>query len=88
MQNDLGKIKIKNKKKNIFFESKLLKLNSNKAKKILKWKCILSFNETIRMTVLWYKNFYKTKKNIYKFSKQQILKYERMFLSKLKKYYL
>ena len=84
MQNDLGKIKIKKNKKNIFFESKLLKLNSNKAKKILKWKCILNFNETIKMTVLWYKNFYKTKENIYKFSKQQILKYERIFLLNLK----
>ena len=32
-----------NKKEKSFYESNLLKLNSNKAKKKLKWKCILSF---------------------------------------------
>ena len=47
---------IKKNKKN-FFESNLLKLNSNKAKNLLKWKCILSFSETIKLVTYWYKNY-------------------------------
>ncbi len=47
-------------------ESKLLKLNSLKAKKKLNWKCILSFAETIYLVAEWYKEFY-TNKNITSF---------------------
>ena len=36
----------------------LLKLNSNKAKKVLSWECVLNFSETIDLTINWYKNFY------------------------------
>ena len=46
-------------KKNFFYESKLLKLNSNKAKKYLKWKCIMSFSQTVKMVAEWYKSYYK-----------------------------
>ena len=61
-----NKLKVK-KKTQTFFESSLLKLNSNKALKILKWKCVLNFEETIKMTTIWYRNFYqKIKKNINK----------------------
>ena len=71
--------KIINKKKNKeFYESNLLKLNSNKAKKILKWKCVLSFNETISMIAEWYKNFYHKKKEKYEISYSQIKKYEKI----------
>ena len=42
-------------------ESSLLKLNSKKAKKNLKWGSVLSFKETIKFTISWYKN-YKFKK--------------------------
>ena len=54
------------KKKKLFSESKLLKLNSSKAKRKLKWSNKLSFNETLKMTANWYEAFYKKKKN-YKF---------------------
>jgi len=37
--------KIADKSKNSFYESKLLKINSNKAKVKLKWKSILTINE-------------------------------------------
>ena len=47
--------KIADKSKNSFYESKLLKINSNKAKVKLKWKSILTFNETINMVTEWYK---------------------------------
>ena len=39
------------------YESKLLKLNSNKAKLKLNWVTNLNFKETIKMTTDWYKNF-------------------------------
>ena len=48
-------------KKTKIKESKLLKLNCSKVKKKLGWKSILSFEETIEMTIIWYKNFYKDK---------------------------
>ncbi len=53
------KLKIK-----IFFfkELKLLKLNSEKAKKIIFWTSRLNFNETIDLTMKWY-NKYINKKN-------------------------
>ena len=63
--------KIINKKKRDY-ESNLLKLNSSKAKSLLKWKCNLSFKETIFFTTEWYKNFYLKKKNMYNFSIKQI----------------
>ena len=57
--------KIVKKSTKSFSESNLLKLNCNKAKFILKWKCILSFTETINMVADWYKNYYlKKEKNI------------------------
>ena len=46
------------KSKKNFYESGLLRLNCNKAKFILRWKCILSFSETVEMTVNWYKHFF------------------------------
>tara|TARA_S200000501_G_C20839184_1_gene750814 strand:+ start:210 stop:1304 length:1095 start_codon:yes stop_codon:yes gene_type:complete len=74
------------KKNNYLFESKLLKLNSKKAKKILKWEPILSFEETIKLTANWYKNFYEKKVDILKFSKIQIEEYSKKIKTiKLKK---
>ena len=58
-QNILWKI-IKVKKRE--FESSLLKLNSSKANSILKWKCNLSFKESIYFTTEWYRYFYTKKK--------------------------
>ena len=64
---DDDKIKIKIKKSNkVFFESKLLKLNSNKIKKFIKWKSVLNFEETSSLVSIWYKNFYKNKNEIKK----------------------
>ncbi len=60
---------IDNKKK--FFENNLLQLNSNKSKKILKWKCILTSKESVQMTIDWYKKFFQ-KQNVYELSTNQI----------------
>lgn len=42
------------KSKNHLIESNLLKLNSEKSKKILNWSCKLNFEETIKITSDWY----------------------------------
>ena len=59
-----------------FFESELLRLNCNKAKKILKWQCILKFDETVEMVASWYRNFYKDPQNINYFTNKQIKLYQ------------
>lgn len=69
------KWKIKGNKNN-FFEAKLLKLNSEKAKNKLNWKSKLGIKETSKMVAEWYNFFYKKKKqDIYKFSVKQIYFY-------------
>tara|TARA_B100000965_G_scaffold400878_2_gene423600 strand:- start:519 stop:1613 length:1095 start_codon:yes stop_codon:yes gene_type:complete len=65
------------------YESQLLKLNSNKAKKFLRWECILNINQSLDMIVDWYKYYYFKEKNIYNFSKNQIVKYENLLKKKL-----
>ena len=59
------------------FESKLLKLNSQKAYDTLKWKCILTTNQTISLVTEWYKFYLDNNKNdMYGFSIEQIKKFE------------
>ena len=71
------------KQKKSFFESNLLKLNSNKAKNILKWKCILSFPETIKMVTDWYKNYYSKNIKMSEITFDQIRKYENLLKKRL-----
>tara|TARA_Y100000590_G_scaffold376330_1_gene441803 strand:+ start:2652 stop:3740 length:1089 start_codon:yes stop_codon:yes gene_type:complete len=70
--------KIVGKGKNSFYESNLLKLNIKKAKTKLKWKSILTLDETINMVTEWYKNYYSNPKKIYITSLLQIKKYEKL----------
>jgi len=66
------------KNKSQFKESKLLQLNSSKAKKKIGWKSILSFKEIISYTMEWYKiNLSKSSKEVKKITKNQIEKYYR-----------
>ena len=61
----------------------MLKINSAKAEKILKWKCFLNFNKTIKFVAEWYKDYYKnSKKNMYHFSMKQIEDYENLIKNK------
>lgn len=78
------KAKINVIKKQKFRESTLLKLNCNKAKKI-GWKGILNLNETLFLTVFWYKNYYFNKNSIIKISKDQLNKYFTRLGTQLKK---
>lgn len=58
-----------------FHESGLLKLNCDKAQGILNWQSTLTFKETIRFTVEWYKEFFESKENISHKSSSQIDEY-------------
>ena len=62
----------------IFEESSLLKLNSQKAKKKLKWKSILTFKENVFLVSNWYKNFYSNSKQAYKLTSAQIEFYQNL----------
>ena len=62
------------KKSNNFKEAKLLVLNINKSKKELKWSPRLSLNQTINLTVDWYKNYFADQ-NMTNITIEQIEKY-------------
>jgi CDP-glucose 4,6-dehydratase len=72
--------KIFNKKK--FYESKLLFLNSNKAKKYLKWSSILSVQHTLKLVTEWYKCYYSKNSKISSISSIQIDHYEKILKKK------
>ena len=65
--------KFHNKKINIF-ESKHLNINSKKTHKKLLWKPKLSIEDSVQMTVDWYKAF-KSRKNLFELTKNQINTY-------------
>jgi CDP-glucose 4,6-dehydratase len=71
------------KKKNKFLkESELLNLSSQKAKKKLKWRSVLTFQENISLVANWYKKFYLDPKNVYKITSEQINKYQEILLKR------
>lgn len=72
------------KTKNKDREAGLLNLDCTKSMKILKWKNILNFDETVKMTAVWY-NSYLKKKNMKEITIDQIKKYESYFNQNLKK---
>ena len=57
---------------NKLYESKLLKLNSNKAYDKLGWSCSMDFDYTLSQTVNWYKGYYDMKDSINEITKNQI----------------
>ena len=63
-------------------ESNLLKINSNKAKKKLNWKCILTFSETSEYVSKWYINYFNKNTNMFDYSSGQISSYEKKLRSK------
>ena len=82
MSNHWERVKYKtnkiNKNKKTIYESKLLTLNSNKAKRLLNWKCELTFKDTIKMVVWWYKNFYSKQFDARYLTLSQIDSYEKI----------
>ena len=57
-------------------ESGLLKLNCDKALHHLNWKAILSFQETVRLTVEWYCSYYEDPSKIIDLTLSHIHEYE------------
>ncbi|MFW5781528.1 MAG: CDP-glucose 4,6-dehydratase [Bacteroidota bacterium] len=60
---------------NQLHEANLLTLDITKALTKLNWKPVLSFDETIDLTIDWYKN-YSTHPDMYEFCKNQIKEYQ------------
>ena len=59
----------------INYESLLLRLNCDKANSLLKWNSAMNFNETVKMTIEWYKNFYNKDIILKDFTIKQIESY-------------
>ncbi len=74
--------KINSKPKKNFYESALLRLNCNKAKKLLKWKCVLNFKETMEMVTFWYYNYYFKSRNFDFITKKQIKFYQSLAIKR------
>ncbi len=64
---------------NQFKETNVLRLNWDKAAHTLNWSAKLSWQDSLRLTVDWYKEYYKQEQkgvvHMYEFSKSQIEKY-------------
>ena len=82
----LIKWSVKDNKKN-FKESNLLKLNCNKAKKLINWSSVLSFKENIKINMKWYKIYFegKNSEQMKKFSENQVQEFTKLLKKKLKK---
>ena len=59
-----------------FHEAGLLKLNCDKAMFHLNWEATLNYKQTVSYTGSWYSDFYKTDKNMFDVTVQQIKDYE------------
>ncbi len=68
----MGKGKMNIKKDNLKHEAGILKLDITKAKNSLGWKPVLNFEESLKLTFDWYRNYYENKENSIKFTDNQI----------------
>ena len=58
-----------------FKEASLLALSTQRAERCLQWKAMLSFPETIRMTIDWYRDFYSGRASASELITSQIAEY-------------
>ncbi|MDC1048357.1 CDP-glucose 4,6-dehydratase [Flavobacteriaceae bacterium] len=65
---------------NNFDESKLLKLNCEKAYHLLNWKPTLNYEKTVSFVGEWYSNFYNGQINMIDYTEKQIELYEKLSL--------
>ena len=68
------KFKYKYKNKNILRETKILRLNTDKSKKVLNFSSKLTLSKSIDLTINWYKN-YLNKQNMKVITEKQIKDY-------------
>jgi CDP-glucose 4,6-dehydratase len=64
----------KSSRKNKYYESKVLMLNSEKSKKFLYWKPKYNLKDSVRLVSSWHKRFL-AKKNVLNISEKQIIDY-------------
>ena len=69
------KVKLNFTKKKKFLETKKLNISPNKIQKIIGWKNKLKIKNSIYLTLLWYLEYFKNKKNSYKITVDQIKNY-------------
>lgn len=67
---------ISSKGEDSLYEAGLLRLNCDKALSKLNWNPTLDFNETVKMTAEWYRNYYQGDANMRVETLEQILAYE------------
>ena len=53
-------------------ETYALNLNCEKAARVLEWKPLLEFKESVRYTANWYNDYYKNSEGVLEFTKRQI----------------
>jgi len=63
------------KSKEYVHEAGLLQLNCDKVLKDLQWTPTLDFEETVKMTIDWYREYYETKQSMNNFTINQIQQY-------------
>ena len=56
-------------------ESRLLKLNCDKAAQLIDWRAKLDFAQTVKLTAEWYKQFFENSTSINETTKLQITNY-------------
>lgn len=56
-------------------EARLLRLNCDKADALLKWSAVMSFEETVKATANWYKDFYTDSQRTHEYTAAQIKEY-------------
>jgi CDP-glucose 4,6-dehydratase len=57
------------------YESGLLKLNCDKALYTLHWQAVMGFEDTVRLTIEWYRDYYRQPENLAKITEAQIVAY-------------
>ncbi len=70
-----AQFKIKTEERSIYKESKLLKLNCDKAFSELNWSPMLTFDQTVEKTAKWYSLYIQKKSEMRDFSINQISNY-------------
>ena len=68
-------------KKNKYYESTNLSLNSSKSRRLLKWKTVLTAKESLKLSFDWYKFYHenRSKSQVIDYTLSQIRKYKKKF---------
>ena len=73
------KLKITNSKKKYFKETNILKLSNKHVIKNIGWKPLININKSIKLLNIWYKNYYRSKIDVFEITETQIKKFFNLF---------